>query len=177
MTLRDIILLASKVVALILWLICVLWLLGDVGGLMAVMFGRTPEFGAGDLIIQSYCQIGASILQVVSVIIMWLRSPQIAKHLAPESTFNQHLAIDEKWMSPIIGIVGIILIVIGMRGIATAASIIYGFAPQPPELIGHLITSVTQIILGVVMYFKSSRISEILQSKWKIENKKEAVRG
>jgi|GEM_PF-4966232 len=165
MTLRDIVLLACKVVALFLFMTSIVWLLSAVGGLMTLKFGEIPEYGAGDLIIQSYWQIGASLLQVAAVIIMWWRSPQIAKRLVPESTFNRTLAIDAKWISPAIAITGMMIAVLGIRGLSSIGSIVYGQSSYPPELMGHVITSITQIVLGAGLYFKSHQISEKLQRK------------
>jgi hypothetical protein len=74
--------------------------------------------------------------------------------------------VDEKWMLPVIGILGIVMVIMAIRGISVIGPLLYG-TPSPPGVIvfyGHLITSATQIILGAGLYFGARQISDKLQS-------------
>jgi hypothetical protein len=95
----------------------------------------------------------------------------------PEASPERTLAVDEKWMSPVIGITGIVMVIMSIRGISVVGRLLYG-TPSPQGLIvfyGHLITTFIQIALGIGLYFGARQISDKLQSNLKARLKVETA--
>jgi hypothetical protein len=167
MTLRDCTLLTCKLVAIPLFLKSLLELINAITGVIALFQNK----GAGalffdlNLLTISYWQITACFLQTLAVIIVWGYAKHIVKRLAQDTSPEMNLAIDEKWTPPVLGITGIVLMVLGISGLYGIGPLIYGVPPlEKISLMGHLITSATQITLGIGIYFGARQISDKLQS-------------
>jgi len=166
MTLRDITLGILKLVAIPLFLTSLLWLINAITGVIALFQNRGAEALFFDLNILkiSYWQIAACFLQTLSAIIVWGCAKHIVKRLAQNTSPEMNLVIDEKWTPPVLGITGIVLMVLGIRGLYGIVPLMYGFSSfETISLTGHLITSVTQILLGAGLYFGAHPISDKLQ--------------
>jgi len=161
MTLRDITLGALKLVAVVLFLTAILLLTDAVTVLGSFILKGVPR----EWYFSLSWEIVASILQILFTVIVWVYAKNIVQRLTPETSPGRTLSIDEKWMSPVIGIVGIIMMILSIRGISVIGMLLYG-TPSPHGIIvfhGHLITSVTQILLGAGLYFGAHPISDKLQ--------------
>jgi hypothetical protein len=173
MTLRDVTLGALKLVTVVLFLTSISLLTTA----LTVLSSFISQGVLRDWYFFLFWEIAAYSLQIFLTVIVWVYAKNIVQRLTPEASPERTLAVDEKWMSPVIGITGIVMVIMSIRGISVVGRLLYG-TPSPQGLIvfyGHLITTFIQIALGIGLYFGARQISDKLQSNLKARLKVETA--